>query len=164
VLAPSLQLLGTRWDPSVTTARWLGVYVCLRPSTYLVTPLLSAVGRPGVDAPLRGAWLGMLAGLIATVGRQGIATVGAIQAAVAMALLVGYVVAAARLTAVAPAALVADLTRQLAVAALAGGAVLASWPTLVLLGTVFTAVNAEAAALPSPKVATDLRRLRRALG
>ncbi len=171
-LAPSLEVLGGRWEPSVATARVLGLYVCLRSAAHFMTPLLAATGHPGADAVLRAGWFVLLACLIALVAHEGIAAVGAAQAAVAGVLLVAYTEAARRLVGVRPGAVAAVLGRLAVAVALGGGVVLglralggvwaadATWPTLLLLGTSFTLVYAAAAWLLMPALGADVRRLR----
>jgi O-antigen/teichoic acid export membrane protein len=174
-LAPSLEVLGTRWAPSVPAARALGVYVCLRSAAHLMHALLAAVGRPGVDAFLRGVWFVLLGVLIATVGRRGIVTVALLQAGVAAVLLGGYVAAASRLVGLSAPRLLLDLGRQAAAVAAATLAVAgvrllggvwdnnASWETLLLLGSVFVLAYAAACLLLLPGIVADLRRVRASL-
>lgn len=171
-LAPSLEVLGARWAPSVPAARALGVYVCLRSAAHLIHALLLAVGRPGVDAALRGVWFALLGVLIATVGRSGILTVAVLQAVVAAMLLGGYVTAASRLVGLSAPRLLLDLGRQAAVVAAATLAVAGmrslggiwaddpSWATLLLLGSVFVVVYTAATLLLLPGIAADLRKVR----
>jgi PST family polysaccharide transporter len=171
-LAPSLLVLGARWEPSVPVARALGVYVCLRSAAHLIHALLAAVGRPGVDAALRGAWFVLLGVLIATVGRRGIVTVGVLQAVVASVLLGGYVSAASRLVGLSAGRLVLDLARQAVVVAVAALAVAglrmlggiwtadSSWGTLFLLGSVFVLAYSAATMLLLPGIGADLRKVR----
>ena len=118
-LAPSLELLGRRWAPSVPVARLLGIYICLRSAAFL-TSMLLRVASPAVNAVLKGAWVALLAALIATVGRSGIVAVGAIQVAVAGPMLVAYLVLASRLTGVSVRPVLVDVAR-IGCAAIAGG-------------------------------------------
>lgn len=171
-LAPSLVVLGARWEPAVPVARALGVYVCLRSAAHLIHALLDAVGRPGVDAALRCAWFVLLGVLIATVGRRGIVTVGVLQAVVAAVLLGGYVVAASRLVGLSAGRLVLGLARQAVVVAVAALAVAglrmlggiwtddSSWGTLFLLGSVFLVAYSAATMLLLPRIGADLRKVR----
>jgi lipopolysaccharide exporter len=172
VLAPSLQVLGTQWQPSVATARALGLYVCLRSAAHFMTPLLAATGHPGADAALRGCWFVLLAGAIVLVAPEGIAAIGVAQAVVAGVLLVAYTEASRRLVGVPPGAVAAVLGR-LAVALAAGAAMVlglrtlggiwvadTTWATLLLLGTCFTLAYTAALWLVMPTLGTDLRRLR----
>ena len=174
-LAPSLEVLGARWSPSVPVARALGVYVCLRSAAHLIHALLTAVGRPGVDAALRGVWFVLLSLLIATVGRRGIVTVAVLQAGVAAVLLGGYVAAASRLVGVSAPRLLLDLGRQAVVVAAATLAVAgvrtlggiwtddSSWGTLLLLGSVFVLAYTAVSLLLLPGIAADLRKVRASL-
>jgi O-antigen/teichoic acid export membrane protein len=171
-LAPGLQVLGTRWEPSVATARALGVYVCLNSACQLITPLLTAAGYPGVDAVIRAGWFLLLACLIATVGAGGILAVGIVQAVVVALALAAYITGARRLLGVDPGGVVNDLARCAAAAAAGGAAVLAlrsldgiwvadtAWSTLVLLGVAFTCTFAVATWLLTPGVIPDIRKLR----
>jgi O-antigen/teichoic acid export membrane protein len=171
-LAPSLQVLGAQWEPSVATARALGLYVCLRSAAQFMTPLLAATGHPGADAGLRACWFVLLACAIVLVIPEGIVAVGVAQAVVAGLLLIGYTEAARRLVGVHPGVVAAVLGR-LAVAVAFGGAVVlglrtlggvwvadTTWPTLLLLGTSFTLAYAAATWLLLPALSVDLRRLR----
>jgi O-antigen/teichoic acid export membrane protein len=174
-LAPSLEVLGARWAPSVPAARALGVYVCLRSAAHLIHALLTAVGRPGVDAALRGVWFVLLGVLIATVGRRGIVTVAVLQAGVAAVLLGGYIAAASRLVSVSAPRLLLDLGRQAVVVAAATLAVAglrtlggiwaddSSWGTLLLLGSVFVVTYTAVTLLLLPGIAADLRKVRASL-
>jgi O-antigen/teichoic acid export membrane protein len=171
-LAPSLQVLGVEWAPSVPVARWLGLYVCLRSGAHLIHALLAATGRPGVDASLRGAWVVLLALSIAAVARHGIIAVAAVQAVVAGVLLLGYVVAAVRFASIRGRRLALDLGRQAIVTAIAGSVVAGlrlfggvwtadtTWATLFLLSSAFVVVYAAGTMLLVPGVGQDLRRLR----
>jgi hypothetical protein len=171
-LAPSLQVLGVEWAPSVPVARWLGLYVCLRSGAHLIHALLAATGRPGVDASLRGAWVVLLALSIAAVARHGIIAVAAVQAVVAGVLLLGYVVAAVRFVSIRGRRLALDLGRQAIVTAIAGSVVAGlrlfggvwtadtTWATLFLLSSAFVVVYAAGTMLLVPGVGQDLRRLR----
>lgn len=171
-LAPSLQVLGAQWEPSVAIARALGLYVCLRSAAHFMTPLLAATGHPGADARLRACWFVLLAGAIVLVAPEGITAVGVAQAVVAGVLLVAYTEASRRLVGVRPGVVAAILSR-LAVAAALGGAVVlglrtlggvwaadTTWPTLLLLGASFTLAYTLAASLLMPALRADLRRLR----
>ena len=170
-LAPSLELLGRRWAPSVPVARLLGIYICLRSAAFL-TSMLLRVASPAVNAILKGAWVALLAALIATVGRSGIVAVGAIQVAVAGPMLVAYLVLASRLTGVSVRPVLVDVARIGFAAVLAAGATLGlrqlsgaladptSFGALVCLGVVFCGVYALAMALVLPRLASDLRQLR----
>jgi lipopolysaccharide exporter len=171
-LAPSLQVLGAQWQPSVATARALGLYVCLRSAAHFMTPLLAATGHPGADAALRGCWFVLLAGAIVVVAPEGIAAVGIAQAVVAGVLLVAYTEASRRLVGIRPLAVGAILGR-LAVALAVGGATVlglrtlggvwaadTTWATLLLLGTSFTLAYTAAVWLVLPALGTDVRRLR----
>lgn len=171
-LAPSLQVLGAQWEPSVAIARALGLYVCLRSAAHFMTPLLAATGHPGADARLRACWFVLLAGAIVLVAPEGITAVGVAQAVVAGVLLVAYTEASRRLVGVRPGVVAAILSR-LAVAAALGGAVVlglrtlggvwaadTTWPTLLLLGASFTLAYTLAASLLLPALRADLRRLR----
>lgn len=172
VLAPGLQVLGAQWQPSVATARALGLYVCLRSAAHFMTPLLAATGHPGADAALRGCWFALLAGAIVLVAPEGIAAIGVAQAVVAGVLLVAYTEASRRLVGIQPGAVAAILGR-LAVALAAGAATVlglrtlggiwvadATWATLLLLGTCFTLAYTAVLWLALPALGTDLRRLR----
>lgn len=171
-LAPGLQVLGAQWEPSVATARALGLYVCLRSVAQLMTPLLAATGHPGADAGLRACWFVLLGCAIAVVAPEGIAAVGAAQAVVAGVLLVAYTGASRRLVGVRP-GVVATILVRLAVAIAVGGAVVlglrtlggiwvadTTWTTLLLLGASFTLAYGAAAWLLVPALGADLRRLR----
>jgi O-antigen/teichoic acid export membrane protein len=171
-LAPSLQVLGVQWRPSVATARALGLYVCLRSAAQFMTPLLAATGHPGTDAALRACWFVLLAGAIVLVAPEGIAAVGVAQAVVAGALLVAYTEASRRLVGVRP-GVVATILGRLGVAVALGGVTVlglrtlggvwvadTTWPTLLLLGGSFTLVYAAAAWLLQPALRADVRRLR----
>jgi O-antigen/teichoic acid export membrane protein len=171
VLAPSLQVLGAKWGPAVPVARALGLYICLRSAAAMTTPLLQAVGAPGSIAWLRAAWAAGLAALIATVGRQGIATVGEIQVLVALALLVAHALVARRLAGIDLAAFAASIVRPALAATLAGlvtaavhaslGATLprASLPGFLLLGALFTAVYAGSLTILQPALRRDVPAL-----
>lgn len=171
-LAPGVQVLGSQWEPSVATARVLGLYVCLRSAAHFMTPLLAATGHPGADAALRACWFVLLACLILLVAPEGITAVAGAQAVVAGVLLVAYAEVARRLVGVRPGVVAAVLGR-LAVAVALGGAVVlglrtlggvwaadTTWPTLLLLGTSFTLAYAAAAWLLMPALRADVRRLR----
>lgn len=170
-LAPSLELLGHRWEPSVPVARLLGIYICLRSAAFMTSMLLRVV-NPAVNALLKGMWVVLLATLIATVGRMGIVTVAAIQVMVAAPMLGFYLVAAARLAHVSVGPVLADIARVGFAALLAAAATLglrrgvglladpASFGALVVLGVTYCASYACALALLLPRLATDLRRLR----
>jgi O-antigen/teichoic acid export membrane protein len=171
-LAPSLQVLGAQWEPSVPIARALGLYVCLRSAAHFMTPLLAATGHPGADAALRACWFVLLAGAIVLVAPEGITAVGVAQAVVAAVLLAAYTEASRRLVGVRP-GVVATILGRLAVAtALGGAAVLGlrtlggvwtadtTWPTLLLLGAAFTLTYTLASWLLLPALRADLQRLR----
>ena len=171
-LAPSLQVLGAQWEPSVPIARALGLYVCLRSAAHFMTPLLAATGHPGADAALRACWFVLLAGAIVLVAPEGITAVGVAQAVVAAVLLAAYIEASRRLVGVRP-GVVATILGRLAVAGALGGAVVlglralggvwvadTTWPTLLLLGTAFTLAYALACWLLLPALRADARRLR----
>jgi O-antigen/teichoic acid export membrane protein len=171
-LAPSLQVLGAQWQPSVATARALGLYVCLRSAAHFMTPLLAATGHPGADAALRACWFVLLTCAIVLVAPEGSTAVGVAQAVVAGVLLVAYTEASRRLVRVRPGVVAAILGRLALAVALGGSAVLGlrtlggvwvadtTWPTLLLLGTSFTLTYAAAAWLLLPVLRADLRRLR----
>ena len=171
-LAPSLQVLGTKWAPAVPVARALALYVCLRSAAHLMTPLLAGTGHPGADAALRACWFLLLAVAVAGVAHAGITAVAVAQVAVAATMLVAYAEVARRLVGVRPAVVAATLARLAVAVALAGIAVLGlrlldgvwaadeSWTTLLLLGTGFVLVYAMAAWLLIPEVVADARRLR----
>jgi O-antigen/teichoic acid export membrane protein len=175
VLAPCIQVLGTKWAPSVAVARWLGLYVCLRSGAHLIHALLVGSGRPGVDAALRGAWLVLLALLIATLGASGITTVGIVQAVVAGCFLVAYIAAAVRFVGIRGRQLAADLSRLAVVSTIAGSVVLGlrqfggiwaadtTWVTLLLLGSAFAITYVTGAMLLIPGIGQNLRRLRTSL-
>lgn len=176
-LAPSLQVLGTKWGPAVTTARLLGVYVCGRTAAHMVTPMFQAIGRPAANAGLRLVWLVALAALLATAGRRGIATVGIIQASVAGAMVVLHVAVAKRLVDIDIGEYAFDVARPALAAAgaaaitllarAAGGDALRdphSWLALVALGGVFVAAYYTALALLTRSTTAGLRELRVALG
>jgi lipopolysaccharide exporter len=171
-LAPSLQVLGAKWEPSVPIARALGLYVCLRSAAHFMTPLLAATGHPGADAALRACWFVLVAAAIVLVAPEGVTAVGVAQAVVAGVLLAAYTEASRRLVGVRPGVVAASLNR-LAVAAALGGAVVlglrtlggvwvadTTWPTLLLLGAAFTLAYTMAAWLLLPALRDDLRRLR----
>jgi PST family polysaccharide transporter len=171
-LAPSLQVLGAQWQPSVATARALGLYVCLRSAAHFMTPLLAATGHPGADAALRACWFVLLAGVIVLVAPEGIVAIGIAQAVVAGVLLVAYTEVSRRLVGIRPLTVAAILGR-LAIALTAGGAMVlglrmlggvwvadTTWPTLLLLGTSFTLTYTVTVWLVVPELGTDLRRLR----
>lgn len=171
-LAPSLQVLGAQWQPSVATARALGLYVCLRSAAHFMTPLLAATGHPGTDAALRACWFVLLAGAIVLVASEGIAAVGVAQAAVAGVLLVAYTEASRRLVGIRPGVVATILGRLGVAVALGGVAVLGlrtlggvwvadtTWLTLLLLGGSFTLAYTAAALVLQPALRADLRRLR----
>jgi O-antigen/teichoic acid export membrane protein len=171
-LAPSLQVLGAQWEPSVATARLLGVYVCLRSAAHFMTPLLAATGHPGADAALRACWFVLLACLIALVAPEGIEAVGFAQAVVAGVLLVAYTEVCRRLVGVHPGVVAAILGRLVVAVALGGVVVLGlrtlggvwvadtTWPTLLLLGASFALAYTAAVWLLQPALRADLRRLR----
>jgi hypothetical protein len=133
------------------------------------------VGRPAVDAALRGVWFVLLGLLIATVGRRGIVTVAVLQAVVAAVLLGGYIAAASRLVGVSAPRLLLDLGRQALVVAAATLAVAgmrtlggvwaddSSWGTLLLLGSVFVLAYTAMTLLLLPGIAADLRKVRASL-
>ncbi|MDQ6846853.1 MAG: oligosaccharide flippase family protein [Candidatus Dormibacteraeota bacterium] len=174
-LAPSLELLGQRWAPSVPVARLLGIYICLRSAAFMSSMLLRVV-NPAVNALLKGGWLALLAVLIATLGRSGIVAVGAIQVVVAAPLLVAYLVLARRLVGVAIAPIFIDLARLGFAALLAAGVTLGlrrevgaladptSLGALVVLGIAFIGTYVVGLALLLPGVARDLRGLRELAG
>ncbi|MBJ7594373.1 MAG: oligosaccharide flippase family protein [Candidatus Dormibacteraeota bacterium] len=174
-LAPSLELLGQRWAPSVPVARWLGIYICIRSAAFTASSLLRVV-NPRVNALLKGAWVVLLAVLIATVGRNGITTVGAIQVVVAIPLLAAYLLLVRRLAGVSIWPVILDMARIAFAAAVAAAATLAlrhavapladptSLGALVVLGIVFCATYALALALILPGVASDVRGLRELAG
>ena len=174
-LAPSLELLGRRWEPSVPVARLLGIYICLRSAAFMASQLMRVV-NPAVNALLKGAWLVLLAVLIATVGRSGIVAVGAIQVAVAAPLLVAYLAVARRLVGVSLAPIFVDVARLGLAALLAAAATLGlrqaagvladptSFSALVVLGVVFCGTYVLALTLILPGVASDLRDLRALAG
>lgn len=175
VLAPCLQVLGTKWAPSVPVARWLGVYVCVRSGAHLIHALLVGSGRPGVDAFLRGGWLLMLAFLIATLGGRGILAVGMVQAVVAGCFLIAYIGAAVRFVRISSGQLAADLGRLAVVSTIAGSVVLGlrllggvwaadtTWVTLLLLGSAFAITYLVGTMLLIPGIGRNLRRLRASL-
>jgi PST family polysaccharide transporter len=171
-LAPSLQVLGSKWAPAVPVARALAVYVLLRSAAHLMTPLLAGTGHPGADAALRACWFALLAVAVAGVAAAGITAVALAQVVVAATMLVAYTEVARRLVGVRPGAVAATLARLAVAVALAGIAVLGlrlldgvwaadeSWTTLLLLGTGFVLAYAMAAWLLIPEVVADARRLR----
>jgi len=172
-LAPFLEVLGHRWQAAVPVARLLGVYICLRSAAFMLSMLLRVV-HPRANALLRGVWLALLVGLIATVGRGGITAVAAIQVAVATVMLGAFLVVVRQLTGVPVAPLLADIVRVAIAALIASAATTGlqravamlsdptSWGALAVLGLTFCAVYGAALALIPPGVANDVRRLRTA--
>jgi PST family polysaccharide transporter len=170
-LAPGLHVLGGRWAPAVPSVRILGVYVCLRSAAHLVTPLLQAIGRPGVVATLNALWTGLLAVFIVTLGRGGVELVAVAQLVVATILLALHVAVAWRLAGLDVADFVVDVTRPALAAVVAvavtqllrtlGGPHLpsASWAALGLLAVVFVATDVVSAVLLDRRLPVDVRRM-----
>lgn len=173
-LAPYLEVLGARWAPAVDVARFLGVYVCLRTLAYLIGAVFQAVGRPGVNAALRAVWLALLVGLIATIGRRGIVTVGAIQVLVAAVLTLAYLAVGRSLAGIDPMGFLGDTIRP-ALAAVIAGLVVTSvrasvggwladptsvWGALVLTA-LFAATYGTILLARAPSLVRDLRSLKR---
>jgi len=170
-LAPSLQVLGAQWAPAIPVARVLALYVCLRSAAHLMTPLLAATGHPGADAALRACWFLLLAGAIAVATQMGITAVGIAQAVVAVLMLVAYAETARRLVGVRPGAVASTMARLAVAVAVSGACVLglrmlggvwtadATWPTLLLLGTVFALAYTAVGWLLLPDVTAEARRL-----
>ena len=171
VLAPSLQVLGAKWQPSVATARALGIYVCLRSIAHFLTPLLAGTGHPRADAILRSIWVALLAALVAGFASAGIVAVGVVQAVVALVMSVAYLRTARRLVAIDTDALLRAVGRRAAAATLAGLVVIGlrtsggvwvddtSWRTLVLSGSVFTLAYGAALLLLTGRRRGDRRFL-----
>jgi O-antigen/teichoic acid export membrane protein len=170
-LAPFLEVLGQRWQAAVPVARLLGVYICLRSATFMVSVLLRVV-HPRANALLRGAWVALLLALIVTVGRGSITAVAVVQVAVATGMLGAFLVAARQLAGILVAPLLADLLRFAIAALIASAATTVlqrglatlshptSWAALIVLGLTFCAVYGAALALITPGVANVLRTLR----
>jgi len=170
VLAPYVQVLGTKWAPAVQTARVLGVYVCLRSVAHITTPLLQAVGAPGAVAWLRAAWVAMLALLIGTVGRYGIVAVGVVQVAVAAVLLVAHALTVRRLVGIDVRGFVDDIMRP-AVAAVGACLVIAlpasrpdafpytSWHSFLLLASLMALLYVAILMTIQPSMRHDARLL-----
>ena len=168
-LAPFLELLGSKWAPAVATSRFLALYIFLRSAAYLLTPLLNAVGRPGVVAALRAAWLALLTGLVLATARS-IVAVAIVQALVAAGLFVAHAAAARRLTAVAVRDVMADVARPAVAGAVAavlvvslrdlGGLPSTSWSAALLLGVGFVGAYVTVLRALAPGLRDDVRQLR----
>jgi len=167
-LAPSLQILGARWEPAVATAQLLAVFVCLRSGAYLIEALFQAAGRPGINAVLRGAWTIALALLIVVIGREGIVVVGAAQVGVATALVLAHLFVGRRLVGLDVGGFLDDFGRPAVVAVVSGLVVVGvrmafggwigdptSWLSVVVLALVFSAAFVAVLRLIAPSTVAD---------
>jgi O-antigen/teichoic acid export membrane protein len=171
-LAPFLQILGTRWYPAVPVARLLGIYVCLRSASHLITPALRALGRPGIIAAMKGLWVLALVALIWTFGKRGIVVVAGIQVGLAAVMLVVHVTAGHRLLGIGIGAYAADIMRP-AAAAVPAVVVVSAIPvfaatgidhtavqSLLAMGAVFCILYVSSLLIIDRSFAADLRQLR----
>lgn len=88
LLAPQLELLGTKWAPAVPALRWLAVYGLLLGVVRLLQTVMNAIGRPRDAFAISGLHLVLLVMLLAVTTERGIDWVGGAQVAAALIVLV----------------------------------------------------------------------------